>query len=108
MKQLQQKNQKKNKLMMNKRIISFFFICKYYIMTNMFKNKYLKYKLKYLNLKNKLSGGMEGTRRSSRTKQPSVKASKYEANYEMISDNDGEKYIALPDKKGVLRWKRLK
>ena len=36
-------------------------------MTNSYKKKYLKYKLKYLNLKNKLSGGMENSLTQKRT-----------------------------------------
>ena len=98
-------------------------------MTNIFKNKYLKYKLKYLNLKNKLSGGMKG-RTSSRSKKPSRKVQENQAgqeedaelnkeilnlgevllndemlnNDEMLKDFDKQIQKEEKDKKSILDW----
>ena len=55
-----------------------------------------------------LSDSVDSKPKKKRYRQPSSKALNYEEGYQLVSENDGEKYEVIKDKKGKLKWKRLK
>ena len=77
--------------------------------TTIYNNKYIKYKLKYLSLKNQQNGGAcKKLTDEKYKKRPSPPYHANDCKGKIMNGNDQSQYISREDLNGVYHWKKLK